>query len=186
MDRFDKFVIGIVITALMLAVVRNEITFTPAHATTSSVDFRQEADRIIHKVKSLQKTVGSDTVEVLNYALDWDLLDYGTSPTNDLNAANVAGTESSDIDCLGKSLIRVWVIYSANNVTAPFCIYLKDASGNKIYSENITPTNKAIAVTGGFQATLLEYSVGGATSFGIRLTGTPTNSGTVIARGTAT
>lgn len=166
--------------AIMIIVATN-----PGQATTSSVDFRQEADRNIKKIKSLQKTVGSDTVEVLNVATDWDLLDYGSSPTNDLNAANVAGTESDDIDCLGKSLIRVWVIYSANNVTAPFCIYLKDANGNKIYSDDITPANKAIAVTGGFQATLLEYSVGGATSFGIRLRGTPTNSGTVIARGVA-
>lgn len=178
MTKSGKNLIATHIIAILLVAIT-------AYANTSSVDFRQEADRIIHKVKTLQKTVGSDTVEVLNYAQDWDLLDYGSSPTNDLNAVNTPGTESSDIDCLGKSLIRVWVIYSANNVTAPFCIFLKDASGNKIYSENITPSNKAIAVTGGFQATMLEYSVGGATSFGIRLQGTPTNSGTVIARGDA-
>ena len=119
------------------------------------------------------------------------LLDFGAATPNALNSVSSSGTESGDIDCRDKSHIILKVEYSANNVTAPLWVVLKDANADvgRMYSTKVTPANTGenddIQESGYYHGEGVVLPVYGATNFRVVLAGTPTNSGSVSVWGKA-
>lgn len=120
-----------------------------------------------------------------------DLLDFGGSVPNALNSASSAGSESGDLNCKGKSKIILKVEYSANNVTAPLWIALKDSNSDvgRVYSTKVTPANTGenddIQETNYFHGEGITLYTNGATSYLVVLADTPTNSGSISVWGKA-
>ncbi len=138
------------------------------------------------QVATQEKTEGGQTIHVQRFAQDWDALDFGGAAPNALDSVNVAGSESGDILCEGKSLIQVTIEYSANDVTAPFWIVRKDHNGTVVgrqYPVKLTPANTGeqddIRETGYFHGEGIDMDVGGAKNFRVVLADTPSNSGSV-------
>jgi len=137
------------------------------------------------RVSTIEKTENSVARETQRVAQDWDILNFGGSTPNALNSVNTSGTESGDISCLGLSTILLKIEYSANNVTAPFWIVLKDSNGDvgRIYSVKVTPANTGenddIQETGYFHGEGIIIPVYGAANFRVVLAEAPSNSGSV-------
>lgn len=144
--------------------------------------FAQITDGLDTKVDTIEKIEGVNSVEVQTFALNWDALALDASP-NALDSVNTPGSESVDIDCEGLSTIMLKMEYSANDVTAPFWIVLKDGNSRRIYSVKITPANTGeqddIQETGYYHGEGITLPVYGAKNFRVVLADTPTNSGSV-------
>lgn len=133
------------------------------------------------------RIVGGVTRKDEVFQHEWAELDY--SAGSQLTAVATV-QNSADIDCEGKEYIAIHVTYSANNVTAPFRVWLKDKQVTARYSlsQQITPGNTAIADkidTARFVGELIVLPTYGAKMYQIRLDGVPTNGGNVSAFGTA-
>ncbi|MEE9356532.1 MAG: hypothetical protein V3U75_13155 [Methylococcaceae bacterium] len=142
----------------------------------------------VTSVEGLPVNILSSAVAPLPIAQHYTTLDRGASPTPDIDSVS-AQTFSSEIDCLGKSLIKIKGEASNATGTVPVRIWTKDANGNWEPSEVVTPANTgqqggagdvpATVETNYYHLAPITYPVEGATSYIIENTEVPSASASI-------
>ncbi len=112
----------------------------------------------------------------------WKPLEWDATP-NALDSVSIAGSESADIDCEGKTTVELKIEYSGVDVTAPLWVVFKDTNSRRRYTVKRTSANSGeqadIQETGYYHGEGLTVKVKGAKSFRVVLADTPSNSGAI-------
>lgn len=95
------------------------------------------------KVFTQTKTEGTDTINIQSAAFDL----YPVYLDTVMAATITSGTESSKINCAGKSKVYFKVEYEDSTETATFAIFYYDSSDVKTVSATFIPVNTGILDT---------------------------------------